>query len=362
MARRARVAVIPGDGAAPEAMAATMAVLRRLDVPIEWVELPDGDTLSSTMTRAESEALTRQAIDSCTTVLFGATSGQTAGLAYLRWVRGAYANVRPIRWRPGLPSPLRHPEAVDYVIVRENTEDLYCGVEGHLEALLASGLDARPWGGAIRVRYDPTLASDGRYALKIVTRESTERIAHFACRLAESRRSSGHPGRVTTATKWNILPRSDGYFRDVVADVVAGYPDLELVSYLADDLGRRIVACPEELDVVVLPNLYGDLFSDVGAATVGGLGVVPSGCYGEDSSYFEPIHGTAPDIAGTGTINPTATILSALMMLDHLGYGAEARRLEAAVDATIADGDRLTPDMCGAGTTQEFAGAGAERL
>jgi isocitrate/isopropylmalate dehydrogenase len=162
--------------------------------------------------------------------------------------------------------------------------------------------------------------------------------------------------------KWNVLPQSDGYFREVARSVAAEYPDLEFEDYLADDFARRLVADPYELDVVLLPNLYGDILSDEGAATIGGLGVVPSGCYGEDFAYFEPVHGTAPDIVGRGIINPTATMLSAVMLLDHLGLADGATRLEAAVDATIAAADRLTPDVGGTAGTDDFAQAVRSRL
>jgi len=357
-----RVAVIPGDDASPEAVHATLDVLRALDPPVEWVVLPDGDELARDHRRAESEQLIRSTIDACDTVLFGATSGKTGGLAYLRWGKGAYANVRPVKWRTGLPSPLREPEGIDYVIVRENLEDLYCGLEGDLSTLLASGLDTRPWGGLLDVRYGPATASEGRYAVKVVTRDNTERAAHFACRLAKERKAAGHPGRVTVAVKWNVLPRSDGFFREVAAGVVAQYPELEFEDYLADDFARRLVMSPHDLDVVLLPNLYGDILSDEGAGTVGGLGVTPSGCYGDDLAYFEPVHGTAPDIAGRNQINPTATLLSAAMLLSWLGLDADAARLENAVDAAIAAGDRLTPDVGGSASTTEFASAVRERL
>jgi isocitrate/isopropylmalate dehydrogenase len=227
---------------------------------------------------------------------------------------------------------------------------------------LASGLDTRPWGGRIEARYPPSAATEGRYAVKIVTRDNTARAAHAACRLARRRKANGSPGRLTTAVKWNVLPRSDGYFRDVVRSVAAEYPDLEFEDYLADDFARRLVADPYDLDVVLLPNLYGDILSDEGAATVGGLGVVPSGCYGEDFAYFEPVHGTAPDIVGRGIINPTATILSAAMLLEHLGLVDQAARLEAAVEGAIAASDRLTPDVGGRSGTDDFADAVRERL
>jgi len=356
-----RVAVVPGDDSAPEAVRATVGILQNMKLPIELDLLPEG-TAFQAMDRSEGEALIRSAVANCDALLYGSTSGKTGGLAYLRWSLGTYANVRPIKWRPGLPSPLRRPEGIDYVIVRENVEDLYCGLEGDLATLLASGLDTRPWGGRIEARYPPSSASDGRYAIKIVTRDNTVRAAHAAFRLARQRKEHGGRGRVTTAVKWNVLPRSDGYFREVVRSVGSEYPDLELEDYLTDDFARRLVADPYDLDVVLLPNLYGDILSDEGAATVGGLGVVPSGCYGEDFAYFEPVHGTAPDIVGREIINPTATILSAVMLLEHLGLSADAVRLEAAVDAAIEAGDRLTPDVGGSSGTEDFAAAVRERL
>jgi isocitrate/isopropylmalate dehydrogenase len=357
------VAVVPGDDAAPEAVHPALEVLRALELPVDWVVLPDGEALAS-LPPASRERMIRAAVDASDSVLFGATSGTTGGIAYLRWGRAAFANVRPIKWRPGLRSPLRAPEGVDYVIVRENLEDLYLGLEGDLWVLRDSGLDLRPWSGLVEIPagYRPQESRDGRYAVKVITRENTERVAHFACRLALERGRAGHPGKVTCATKHNILPRSDGFFRDVVAGVVSEYPGLAYEEFIVDDFARRLVASPHDLDVVVLPNLYGDILSDEAAATVGGLGVVPSGCYGEDLAYFEPVHGTAPDIAGTGTINPTATLLSAAMMLEHLGFAEAATRLEAAVDGTIGAGDRLTPDQGGSAATADFTAAVRGRL
>ncbi len=150
-----------------------MTVLEAMALPIDFEVLPEGAAFAA-MERAEGEAVIRAAIDKSDTVLYGSTSGKTGGMTYLRWGRGTYANVRPIKWRPGVPSPLRQPEGIDYVIVRENIEDLYGGIEGDLASLLASGLDTRPWGGRIEARYPPSAASDGRYAVKVITRECTE--------------------------------------------------------------------------------------------------------------------------------------------------------------------------------------------
>ena len=345
--------MIPGDDAAPEAVHATVGLVRAIDLPLEWVVLPDGAALAETTPPGERESLIRDTVDSCDTALFGATSGTTPGIVHLRWGRQTYANVRPVRWRPGYRSPLSDPEGTDYVIVRENLEDLYAGMEGDLAALAGSGLPAG------RV---PVTALDGRYAVKVVTREGALRAARFSCRLAEARKADGHPGKVTVAGKWNVLPRSDGFFRDVVRDTVAEHPGLTYEEFLLDDFARRLVAAPRDLDVVVLQNLYGDVLSDEGAGTIGGLGLCPSGCYGDDYAYFESVHGSAPDIAGQHVINPTATILSAVLLLRHLGFSDAARRLEAAVDAAYAAGDRLTPDQGGTAATEDFVDAVRARL
>ncbi len=350
-----RVTVVPGDDAAPEAVYATLDVLKQLELPIAWTLLPDGETLSRDGTREEVERLMRETADGCDTLLFGATSGKTGGVGYFRWGKGAYANVRPVKWRPGFNSPLRRPEGIDYVIVRENIEDLYLGLEGDLTALLDSGLAA---GRGRR----PIESRDGRYAVKVLTRENTERVAHFACRLALERKRQGHPGKLTVSCKYNVLPRSDGFFRQIVEEVALGYPDLTYEQFIVDDFSRRLVADPHSLDVVLLPNLYGDILSDEGAGTIGGLGLAPSGCYGDGWAYFESVHGSAPDIAGKHVINPTATMLSAALMLDYLGFDDAARRLESAVEGVYAAGERLTPDQGGDASTEAFADEVAKRL
>ncbi|MGH2586381.1 MAG: isocitrate/isopropylmalate family dehydrogenase [Dehalococcoidia bacterium] len=353
-----RVAVLPGDDAAPEAVYPTLALLRSMELLVEWVQLPDGETLAATTSREEAERLVRETADTCDALLFGSTSGKTPGIGYLRWGKGTFANVRPVRYRPGFNSPLRNPVGIDYVIVRENIEDLYLGLEGELTALLDSGLDLTPRsaiGSPIRSR-------DGRYAVKVITRENTERVARFACELALRRKAEGHPGKLTCAVKYNVLRQSDGFFREVVAGVARGYPDLAYEEFIVDDFARRLVASPHSLDVVVLPNLYGDILSDEGAGTIGGLGLAPSGCYGEGWAYFESVHGTAPDIAGRHVINPTATLLSAALLLEYIGLPDAAVRLEHAVEQTYAAADRLTPDQGGAATTDEFVDAVQARL
>ncbi len=174
---------------------------------------------------------------------------------------------------------------------------------------------------------------------------------------ARKRRADGRPGRVTAGAKTNMLPRTDGLFVRIAETVSADYPDIEFQKFIADDLAHRLVSKPGTLAVVVLPNLYGDIFSDAAAGLAGGLGIAASACYGDDYAYFESAHGTADDIAGRNIINPTASLLSASMMLDYLRLVDEARRLEAAIDAVYADGRNLTPDQGGQASTRSFCKA-----
>jgi isocitrate/isopropylmalate dehydrogenase len=346
------VAVLPGDDAAPEAVAPTVQLLKSLVPSVTWDELPSGETGLERHGAEGFARVVREAVDRADTTLFGAASGKTPGTAYLRWGKDTYANVRPVRWRPGFNSPLKRPDGIDFVIVRENLEDLYVGVERPLEEL--APLHPR------RVRDNAPIdtSAAGAFAVKIITENGSRRIARFACELALRRREAGGTGKVTCSSKYNVLPRTDGLFRRTVEAVVRDeYPGLAYEQFIVDDFARRIVAAPYDLDVVVLPNLYGDILSDEAAGVIGGLGLAPSGCYGDRYAYFESVHGSAPDIAGKHIINPTATILSAVLMLEYLGYADEARRLDAAVSLVYAEGHCLTPDQGGTATTEQFCAA-----
>jgi isocitrate/isopropylmalate dehydrogenase len=193
---------------------------------------------------------------------------------------------------------------------------------------------------------------EGRYAVKVITREGTEQVTRFACELAQSR-----SGKLTVSAKTNMLPLTDRWFCDIAREIAEEYSGLQYEQFIVDDMAHRLVSAPHELDVLLLPNLYGDVLSDEGAATIGGLGLAPSGCYGNDFAYFESAHGTAPDIAGQGRINPTATLLSAAMLLRHLDLDAPAERLDAAITAVYAQGKTLTPDQGGNASTEAFADA-----
>jgi len=355
-AARVSVVVIEGDDAAPEAVRPSVEILRLLAPELDLLRPPTGDeAIARYGSGFPDEA--RRAIDASDATLFGATSGKSAGaILYLRWGKQTYANVRPIRWLPGFASPLRHPRGIDFVIVRENLEDLYLGLEGELSDLPALNLTSRFTGRPL----DTT--QPGRFALKVITEEGSRRAARFACRLARRRRDQGRPGKLTVAAKHNVLA-ADRLFCRIAEEVCRGeFPQLTYEQFIADDFARRIIASPQELDVVLLPNLYGDILSDEAAGVIGGLGLCPSGCYGDSYAYFEPVHGSAPDIAGRGIINPTATLLSAAMMLDYLDLEEAARRLEAAVAAVYADGRDLTPDQGGSAGTIQFCEAVRARL
>src|SRR5581483_3993002 len=342
-----KVVVLPGDDAAPEAMAAAMEVLGALRLPIDYIEFPPGEK----WVRGQTDAQARKAIDSSDTTLFGSASGKTTSIMYLRWGKQTYANVRPAKWSPGYRSPLAHPEGIDFVIVRENLEDLYLGLEGPLENLAP----LKPHSRILRGPLDTS--RKGMYAIKVITERNTRRVADFACRLAIKRKRAGGKGKLTCTSKYNMLREADEYFRWIVEETAAQYPEIAYEQFIVDDFARRIVASPHDLDVVVMPNLYGDILSDAAAGTIGGLGLAPSGCYGDGYAYFESVHGTAPDIMGKGIINPTATMLSAAMMLEYLGFADESRRFENAVRKVYAESRVLTPDQGGSAGTMEFARA-----
>jgi isocitrate/isopropylmalate dehydrogenase len=349
------VAVAPGDDAAPEAMAASMLVLGEMDLPVVFDVLPTGPELAAELAPSERESFVIERLDAADSVLFGSSNGTTPGIAHLRWGWGTYANVRPVRWRPGFRSPMAEPAKLDYVIVRENLEDAYVGIMGDAEDLRASGLI----GPHARLAWE----GEGRYAAKVITRVGTEKVARFSFELARDRAArSGRPPQLTVSAKTNMLPATDRWFCSIVEEVGADYPDVFLTQYIVDDMAHRLVIRPGELDVVLLPNLYGDVLSDLGAGTIGGMGLAPSGCYGDGVAYFESAHGTAPDIVGQERINPTATLLSAVMMLEWLGLAQAANRLDRAISDVYAEGRTLTVDQGGAATSSEFAEAVLARM
>lgn len=352
---RKRVCVFAGDDASPEAVLPSIEVLQALKLPIEYVEPPlDRAQLKTGKLPAEL----KKAIDESDAVLFGAASGVSRPiLFYLRWGLETYANVRPSKFIVGCKSPLTHPEKIDYLMVRENLEELYPGREGDI-ALLRERLPEikDPTGAAVRD------LSDGKFALRVITEKRTRKLAEFTVRVAQQRKKMGYPGKISCFTKSNMLEQTDGLFRQVVESVVQKFSEISYDHFIVDDAARRLVASPEQFDVIITPNLYGDILSDVGAATIGGLGLTPSACFGDTHAYFEPVHGTAPDLAGKNIINPTATLLSAGMMLDYLGFAEAARQLAESVKSVYRAGKIIPVDQGGRATTTEFCEAIRARL
>ena len=258
-----KVVVLPGDDAAPETVGAAMEVLRALGPDIEYVEFPPGEQWVRSKTAIDARA----AIDASDSTLFGSTSGKTAGIIYLRWGKHTYANVRPARYIPGSRSPLKHPDGIDYVIVRENLEDLYLGLEGPLEALAPLKLHSRI---AARARSTPRCRATSRSKSSPSATASGSRSSRVE--LARKRKAAGGKGKVTCTSKYNMLRESDELFRRIAEDISAGYPDIKYEQFIIDDFARRMVQSPHDLDVVVMPNLYGDIMSDAAAGTFGGLG------------------------------------------------------------------------------------------
>lgn len=349
-----RVAVVPGDGASPGAMAAALEVLRATGAPVEWDVVASGAELQP-LSGEERNAAVLPHLDAADSVLLGSTGGTTPGVMHLRYGRGTWCNLRPVQWRRGFASPYARPEGIDYLIVRESHEDLYIGFEGDLAALRASGLAD----GVRGARVPP--GEEGRYAVKVITRDFTERIAHRACAEALQRKAAGHPGRVTIGAKTNMLAVSDRFFADVCAEVCAGYP-VEVETVIVDDLAHRIALRPHDFDVLLLPNQYGDILADGGAGQVGGMTVTPSGCFGDDFAYFEAPQGAPPPADQAAWINPTALILAGAWLLGHVGLTDHGAQVDRAVSAVYAEGHVLPRDQGGSATTEAFAAAVVEAL
>lgn len=347
------VVVFDGDDSSPEVMIPVVNLLEQLGLPIRF-ERPLLGTAAIEATGEAFPAATRAAIDAADTTFFGSTSGNsTAALFYLRWGKQTFANVRPSEWLPGFQSPLKHPENINFTIVRENLEDLYLGLEGDIEDIAGLNLYSK------HARKSLADLGPGKYAIKAITEAGAERVIRFAFELARKR---NRQKRLTVSCKYNMLSIADGLFRDTALRLAAEYPDIELQTYIIDDFLCRMVSHPEELDVVVMPNLYGDIMSDGAAGLLGGLGLAPSGCYGDNYAYFESAHGTAPDIVGQHVINPTATLLSAGMMLDYLSFENAATSLRRAIKKVYRDGKTLTPDQGGTSKTHEVCHAVQEAM
>jgi len=332
-----RVTLIPGDGTGPELTEATRRVLEATGVTFEWdVRQAGVDVMAEAGTPLPDETL--KSIKNNGIALKGpittpiGTGFRSVNVA-LRHELGLYACVRPCKSYAGVRSRY---EGVDVVIVRENTEDLYAGIE------YESGTDdAHSVIDFLNGKQTKQIAPSSGISIKPISPEGSERIARYAFEYARAR------GRrqVSCITKANIMKFTDGLFLSVFREVAKDFPEIEPRETLVDALCMGLVQRPEEFDVLVLPNLYGDIISDLTAGLVGGLGVAPGANIGTDAAVFEATHGSAPKYRGQNKVNPTAMILSGKLMLEHLGEHTAAQRLEAAVAAVIAAGDRVTYDL-----------------
>ncbi|PSQ17524.1 NAD-dependent isocitrate dehydrogenase [Halobacteriales archaeon QS_8_69_26] len=321
------VAVIEGDGIGREVVPAAVRVLEATEVDLSFVEGEAGDAVADERGEPLPEE-TRDLAAGADATLFGA-AGETAAdvILPLREVVGSFANVRPARAYPGVDA--LHP-GTDLVFVRENTEGVYAGIESEI--------------------------TDGVTTLtRVITEEASRRIAEYGFEYADA---NGYD--VTVAHKANVMRTTDGQFLDAVA-AVADERCADYDTALMDALATHLVMDPDEYGVVVCPNLAGDVLSDLAAGLVGGLGLLPSANVGEDNALFEPVHGTAPDIAGRGAANPTAAILSGAHLLEFLGYDREGDRVREAVRAVLSSGPR-TPDLGGDAGTDAVTDAVVDHL
>jgi isocitrate dehydrogenase (NAD+) len=332
-----RVTLIPGDGTGPELTEATRRVLEATGVPFEWDVQEAGvdvmETAGTPLPQAtlDSVKANKVALKGPITTPIG-TGFRSVNVA-LRHELGLYACLRPCKTYEGVRSRY---DNVDLVLVRENTEDLYAGIEYEAGTPEAEQVIAQ-----LNQLQKKQIRDGSGLSIKPISREGSERIIRFAFEYA---RAHGRK-RVSCVTKANIMKFTDGLFLDVFRDVAKDYPEIEAWENLVDAICMGLVQRPEEFDVLVLPNLYGDIVSDLTAGLVGGLGVAPGGNIGPDAAVFEATHGSAPKYKGQNRVNPTAMILSGKLMLDHLGEADAAERLEAAVAAVIAEGKSVTYDM-----------------
>ncbi len=330
------ISVIRGDGIGPEIMDATLRILDSVGAGLEYEYVEAGlialEKEGDLLPKATLESIKRNAVALKGPLTTPVGKGFRSINVTLREIFDLYANVRPVISYPGTRSRY---EEIDIITVRENTQGAYKAA-------------------------DSKISEDGNTASSkmVVTRDGCERIVRYACEMAQS------VGRkkVTIVHKANILKAVSGMFLDVAREVTSEYPDLEINEMIVDNTCMQLVMNPWQFDVIVTTNLFGDIISDLCAGLVGGLGMAPGANIGRDTAIFEAVHGSAPDIAGKGIANPCALILASALMLGEMGMEGKAQQIRAAIRGTIVSSDRLTPDLGGAHTTQEFADAIISRL
>jgi len=325
------IVLIPGDGIGPEVTRATQRVLEAAGLSVEWVELPAGASAIEQRFDNVLPQRTLAAVQAHKVALKGPVTtpvgkGFRSVNVQLRQKLNLYAAVRPVRSLAGVKTRF---ENVDMVIVRENTEGLYSGIENEVVPGVVT-------------------------SLKVASNAACIRIARYAFRYATKR----HRKKITVFHKANIMKMSDGIFLDAARKIHEDeYPNIDYEEVIIDAGCMKLVSDPTKFDVLLMENLYGDLVSDLCAGLVGGLGVVPGANIGDDAAVFEAVHGSAPDIAGKGVANPLALIMSAVMMLNHIHEEAIAEKIKSAYNAVLAEGKSLTRDLQGTATTEQFTDA-----
>src|SRR5436305_6153677 len=324
-----KITLLPGDGIGPEVTASVVAIIECAGVEVEWEKYFVGSEALSRFGDPlppevlESVLRNKVALKGPVTTPIG--TGFASINVRLRKTLDLYANLRPVK---SMPNIITRFENVDVVIVRENTEDLYSGLEHEVVP------------GVVE-------------SLKIITEKASTRIARFAFNHAKKEGRK----KIHAIHKANIMKLSDGLFLKSIRTVATEFPEIEYQEMIVDNACMQIVLNPQQFDVLLLPNLYGDVMSDLAAGLVGGLGVVPSGNIGDEGGLFEAVHGTAPDIAGKGLANPTALLMSSILMLDYLGERSAARRIETALETVYREAKHTTRDLGGKATTAEFTEA-----
>ena len=324
-----RITLIPGDGIGPEVARAVVRIIEAAGVEIEWEEHIAGqqalDRYGKTLPDELIESIQRNKVGLKGPITTPVGKGFTSVNVGLRKALDLYANLRPVRALPNVPS--RNP-GLDLVVVRENTESLYSGLEHEVVT------------GVVE-------------SLKIITEKASTRIARFAFAYARNEKRK----KITAVHKANIMKLSDGLFLRCFEEVGKLYPEIERQSMIVDNTSMQLVMRPEQFDILLCENLYGDIVSDLCAGLIGGLGLVPGANIGEKGAVFEAVHGSAPDIAGQGIANPTALLQSAILMLNHIEERQAAQQIETALLKIFAEGKVRTRDIGGSSSTDEFAGA-----
>jgi isocitrate dehydrogenase (NAD+) len=348
------ITLIPGDGIGPEVADAARRALDATGVEIKWDVQNAGAAVAekegAPMPDRVLESIRRNKVALKGPVTTPVGGGFRSVNVTLRTELDLFALLRPCRHFPGVPA--RHP-GTDIVVIRENTEDLYGGIEFQEHTI-----PNQKFRDYLRYFYGYHLTPDTGITVKPISISATERIVRFAF---EHARASGRR-KITVGHKANIMKKSDGVFVATAEKIAWEFPDVAFEALQLDELAMWLVYEPQEMDVLLLPNLYGDIMSDLCAGLIGGLGVAPGVNLGDDIAVFEATHGSAPDIAGKGVANPAGIMLSAIMMLRHLGEKDAAERLEGAIAAVFAEGMHLTRDLGGSASTDQFTDAVIARI